>query len=97
MGCAVEATCRKCGTKFKFCDGGGFLFERVRCAECGEDKAVLYAELKKQGLSPQNHAEIESFAGKCACGGNFRVNAAPRCPKCRSSELKRLRTFGKFD
>ena len=31
--------------------------------------------------------DIEKYAGKCTCGGSFKVNAPPRCPQCKSSDL----------
>ena len=29
----------------------------------------------------------EAAAGNCECGGNFRLDAPVRCPKCRSAEI----------
>jgi len=34
------------------------------------------------------HRSIEAMAGKCKCGGNYTLDAPPRCPKCRSTRLK---------
>jgi predicted nucleic-acid-binding Zn-ribbon protein len=34
------------------------------------------------------HSGIEAFAGKCECGGNFTLDAPPRCPDCRSTRLE---------
>jgi len=31
---------------------------------------------------------IRAIAGKCSCGGNYTLDAPPRCPKCRSTRLK---------
>lgn len=33
----------------------------------------------------QYHEEVEALVGKCSCGGQFRFNARPRCPHCKSS------------
>lgn len=33
-------------------------------------------------------SKVEEFAGKCGCGGEYKFNAPPRCPKCKSSDLK---------
>ena len=30
---------------------------------------------------------VERKAGKCDCGGSFRLDAPPRCPNCRSSDF----------
>jgi len=34
------------------------------------------------------HAAVEKAAGMCECGGWFRLNAPPRCPKCRSARFR---------
>ena len=34
------------------------------------------------------HAAIESSLNRHNCGGRFRFDAPPRCPKCRSTELE---------
>jgi hypothetical protein len=31
---------------------------------------------------------IEDYAGNCRCGGNYRLDAPPRCPKCRSANIE---------
>ena len=35
------------------------------------------------------HKIVESTAGKCKCGGQFKMKARPRCPKCRSTKFDR--------
>ncbi len=30
-------------------------------------------------------SEVEHVAGRCKCGGQYRFNTPPRCPKCRST------------
>lgn len=30
------------------------------------------------------HTTVEGICGKCDCGGQFRFDAFPRCPKCRT-------------
>jgi hypothetical protein len=33
------------------------------------------------------HAAVEELCGRCDCGGGqFRFDAAPRCPACRSAD-----------
>lgn len=34
------------------------------------------------------HLIVEKIAGKCNCGGKYKFNARPRCPKCRSVAIK---------
>jgi len=31
------------------------------------------------------HVEVEKHAGVCACGGQYRLDAPPRCPHCAST------------
>jgi Zn finger protein HypA/HybF involved in hydrogenase expression len=33
------------------------------------------------------HKGVESIAGTCGCGGNYSLNAPPRCPKCHSTQF----------
>jgi hypothetical protein len=34
------------------------------------------------------HIIVEQIAGACSCGGSFKFDAPPRCPKCRSTKLE---------
>ncbi len=36
----------------------------------------------------QYNYEVESVAGKCECGGNFRLDAKARCPQCKSADFE---------
>ena len=64
----------------------------LKCDVCGKDKYLRIAELEKAGIhdygEPGYIASIDEainkVAGRCPCGGNFDVNAVPRCPNCRS-------------
>ena len=31
---------------------------------------------------------IDDLAGKCRCGGQFKMGAPPRCPKCKSDKFE---------
>jgi len=33
------------------------------------------------------HLAIEELAGKCACGGQYRMAGKPRCPRCHSTDI----------
>jgi hypothetical protein len=33
-------------------------------------------------------AAVEDIAGKCKCGGRFRMDAPARCPKCASTDFR---------
>ena len=44
------------------------------------------------------HKSVERIVGKCKCGGQFKFDAPPRCPKCRSSNLSiRKSPLGQYD
>jgi hypothetical protein len=34
------------------------------------------------------YKEIEKLIRKCRCGGRYRFDAPPRCPKCRSTDFE---------
>jgi len=34
-------------------------------------------------------AAVEELCGECECGGRFRFDAPPRCPSCRSTDVRR--------
>lgn len=34
------------------------------------------------------HAAVEQICGSCDCGGQFRLDAPPRCPRCRTPYQK---------
>ena len=33
------------------------------------------------------HREVEKIAGICKCGGQYKFNAPPRCPNCKSVNI----------
>lgn len=117
MGSSYIAICKKCGTKYRISSGGGFIFHKLHCDQCGIEKDISFMELGDlhkrylKGLKvpycmatanhdkfvqenyngeilseEQYHKEIEIYAGKCNCGGDYKFDAPPRCPKCRSTE-----------
>jgi hypothetical protein len=46
---------------------------------------------------PEYHKEIEALAGRCRCGGRYRLDAPPRCPKCRSARIEEGRITTMYD
>jgi predicted Zn-ribbon and HTH transcriptional regulator len=34
------------------------------------------------------HSIVEDMAGSCKCGGKYKFDAPPRCPKCKSDEFE---------
>ena len=95
MGYAYRARCKKCGHKFMVHDGPGFHFVVLRCDKCGREKTVerikILEFIEKHKKDREKFTEItaaEKIAGKCKCGGHFKVDAPPRCPKCGSTDLE---------
>jgi Zn finger protein HypA/HybF involved in hydrogenase expression len=43
------------------------------------------------------HQEIEKLTRKCRCGGRYRFDAPPRCPKCRSTDIEQDPMVGGLD
>lgn len=95
MGCSCKAKCLDCRAEFRVDDGGGMTFHLVRCDKCGRTKTIPFDDIKKldalyssQQISEEEYnLGIGTFAGKCRCKGQFKVDAPPRCPKCRSTNI----------
>ena len=34
------------------------------------------------------YAKVEKMVGDCECGGAYKFNALPRCPKCNSTDIE---------
>jgi ssDNA-binding Zn-finger/Zn-ribbon topoisomerase 1 len=85
MGRIVEAKCKKCNLVFEYSDGGGFMFEILRCTKCGEVTSTDRGKEKQKENTP------------CPCGGVFKVHAPVRCPKCKSDQLTDQKTKMYFD
>ncbi|MFA7217261.1 MAG: hypothetical protein WC057_01515 [Dehalococcoidales bacterium] len=47
-----------------------------------------YALIETQGRTTIGRPEVEKAVGKCRCGCQYKMNAKPRCPKCRSDDYK---------
>ena len=42
--------------------------------------------------APSKYRSFEEYAGKCECGGNYTMDAPPRCPNCGSTNFERDHT-----
>jgi len=82
MGQTHRMTCNDCGKSFESDDGGGFQFYLLRCDTCGKEETVGFPP----GRNPTTEA-AEETAGKCSCGGDYKSDAPPRCPGCKSTDL----------
>ncbi|HNR44666.1 MAG TPA: hypothetical protein PKH80_05820 [Methanofastidiosum sp.] len=45
MGTSYNAICKKCGTKYQISSGGGFIFHKLHCDQCGMEKDISFMEL----------------------------------------------------
>ncbi len=43
------------------------------------------------------HKGVEAIAGRCRCRGNYKLDAPPRCPKCRSAVIEEGEIFIMYD
>jgi len=91
MGCISEAICKDCGTRYPIRMGGGFVCHDLHCDKCGKEKTVTFREVDE---APSKYRSFEEYAGKCECGGNYTMDAPPRCPNCRSTNFEH--DFTKF-
>ena len=67
------------------------MFYLLLCDRCGRKKPIP-GDRRGSGDPgiPYEQVEkaIEKKAGKCRCGGKFKLDAKPRCPKCRSTKFE---------
>ena len=45
MGPQAGQICRRCGTRFTVCEGGGFVFDELHCDACGADTSVSHRDM----------------------------------------------------
>ena len=57
-------------------------------ASAQHDRAIQKNASVKPISEKEYHKGAEVKAGKCRCGGRYRFDAPPRCPKCRSTKLE---------
>jgi hypothetical protein len=59
------------------------------CIATQESDEFVQKNYPGDSISEEDYHRIcEELAGKCKCGGRFKLDAPPRCPKCRSDEFK---------
>jgi|TARA_B100001964_G_C14221632_1_gene595553 DNA-directed RNA polymerase subunit M/transcription elongation factor TFIIS len=55
------------------------------CTVTSERDKHVQDNYKGKALSEKKYyAAVEKIVGDCKCGGTFKFNAKPRCPKCKS-------------
>lgn len=58
------------------------------CVATTEHDEYIRKHYPGEPLSEEEyHLEVEKIAGKCKCGGHYKFDAPPRCPKCRSEDI----------
>ncbi|MGZ4930442.1 MAG: hypothetical protein ACXV48_05595 [Halobacteriota archaeon] len=55
----------------------------LHCDRCGEERWVNPMDVDLNWRD----TTAEGYAGGCACGGHFRIDAPSRCPRCGSADL----------
>lgn len=59
------------------------------CMASAESDMKIQRDYPGEPISEKEyHMVVEKIAGKCNCGGRYKFNAHPRCPKCKSSKIK---------
>lgn len=59
------------------------------CAVSAErDKYIQDTYLGEPITKEEYHVKVEKIFGECKCGGHYSVDAPPRCPKCKSTEIE---------
>ena len=61
------------------------------------DKRVQKNEDIKPIGENEYYKEIVNLAGNCKCSGKFNFKALPRCPKCRSKDIREGETTECYD
>ena len=84
MGQTIRTICLSCEHEFDHDYGGGFEYDQLLCDQCGKE----YGVEKNKILTNQI---------QCRCGGVFTITAKPRCPKCRSIDLKEKEVLVYYD
>jgi len=86
MGYSITVICKLCGTFYTARHEGGSRFRILHCNKCGIEKTIFVTEVG-ESFSKDYH-KFEKIAGICECGGKFKIQAPPRCPKCSSIEFE---------
>lgn len=81
MGRGYQALCKQCGTEVEVNEGSGMIAMPFRCEDCGKEWWWHFG--------PGGPMGKEANPPTCECGGRFTLEAPPRCPKCRSTDLER--------
>jgi hypothetical protein len=68
------------------------------CLASAEHDKVVREKAQVEPVSEaEYHKGIETISGACNCGGRYRLDALPRCPKCRSTQISSGGTAACYD
>lgn len=87
MGVSYVLICQNCNNQYRLNKGPGMLFHFLRCKLCGQETRIDMRTVNDAQLGP-NYEGIDKLVGKCSCGGDFAVDAEPRCPECGSDKYE---------
>lgn len=92
MGSDLTGQCDKCGKAFKYnlIHNGFNESSYAYCNKCGKtvffDTYKVPKEIKWFFIPHARHhaipKDLEKYIEQCECGGNFKLDASPRCPHC---------------
>ena len=86
---AHKGSCEHCTNEFRFelIHNGLNQSAYAYCNQCGMVALLDVGSEDRPGI-PRHRAisaEGEALLSGCSCGGRFRSDAVPRCPKCRGA------------
>lgn len=59
------------------------------CVASSEHDKYIREHTSLSSISEDEYNKgIDALAGKCRCGGKYKLDAPPRCPKCHSTNLE---------
>jgi len=100
MGKLYQYQCNSCKHEFEFTQGPIMAGHVAHCEDCGQEKLLAPDELPvelsgyhsfdykwESELTEKEPKLTTAATGLCSCGGNYSLQARPRCPKCRSDDI----------
>ena len=59
------------------------------CGASEEQDKYIQDNYQGEPISEKEyHSTVEKIVGRCKCGGIYKFDALPRCPKCKSTEIE---------
>lgn len=80
MGYTYGVICKQCDEHFEVNDGSGMIAMPLHCDRCGKEWWWEFGPGGPIG---------EPDPLPCECGGSYTDDSPPRCPNCRSADLRR--------